>query len=156
MKMINSHPSQASDIDRTMLSLITTIGCSISSICLLLFWFTFQFIDRKLDSDQRTVHKHLAICLFFGEALFVAGIQHAIGHKTTCQVIAILLQFFFTSAFVWMLLEGIQIAIKLNELIPSTTKKWPIYYLAAYGTSMVLVGVTAGVSHFEAFGDGNV
>eukprot|EP00057_Strongylocentrotus_purpuratus_P020546 XP_011675020.1 PREDICTED: latrophilin-2 isoform X5 [Strongylocentrotus purpuratus] len=131
------------------LSFITYFGFIISIPCLILALITFC-IFKNLQSDRTTIHKNLCLSLIMAEVIFVAGITQT-ANKTFCAVIALLLHYFFLSAFAWMCLEGIQLYIMLVEVFEAESSRRKYYYPFGYVLPLVIVGISAAVD-FEGYG----
>ncbi|XP_041475944.1 adhesion G protein-coupled receptor L2-like isoform X5 [Lytechinus variegatus] len=131
------------------LSFITYFGFIISIPCLILALITFS-IFKNLQSDRTTIHKNLCLTLIMAEVIFVAGISQT-ANQTVCAVIAILLHYFFLSAFAWMCLEGIQLYIMLVEVFEAESSRRKYYYPFGYIVPLVIVGISAAVD-FESYG----
>ncbi|CAM9228202.1 unnamed protein product, partial [Lampetra fluviatilis] len=96
------------------LSVITWLGLLLSCLCLLLSVATFCAC-RSLQSDRTTLHKNLALCLLVANVVFLAGVGQT-AHKAVCALVAALLHFAFLAAFLWMLLEGVQLYVMLVQV----------------------------------------
>nr|XP_022315237.1 adhesion G protein-coupled receptor L3-like [Crassostrea virginica] len=131
------------------LTFISYIGCVISIIFLATSWLTFQCLG-SLQCERNSIHKNLVFCLFVAEVIFVIGVGRT-QQKVACAAIALLLHFFFLSAFTWMLMEGIHIGIMLVQVFDAAKSRLKYYYLVGYGAPVVVVGVTA-TTDFTAYG----
>ncbi len=60
-----------------------------------------------------------------------------IPHQVGCTVVAALLQYFFLSAFCWMLCEGIMLYLMLVVVFSTLSKKWWLFVLLGWGVSTV-------------------
>ena len=137
--------------DSSLLSL-TRVGvymcflmlCIISCICR----------KKLLASVNQFIHVNLALTLLLSLLVFVIGVQTATGSKVCisislvihcyismtlivqvgCAIVAVLLHYFFLSAFCWMLCEGIFLFLLLVVVFSSMSKRiWP-FLLIGYGT----------------------
>ncbi|KAJ8040328.1 Adhesion G protein-coupled receptor L2 [Holothuria leucospilota] len=143
---------QAVELSQThtfALSVITYFGFIISCICLLLAFITFCMF-KNLQSDRTTIHKNLCLTLLIAEVIFMAGISQ-VTHMLVCSIIAMLLHYFFLSAFAWMCLEGIQLYVMLVEVFEAESSRRKYYYPFGYGLPAIVVGVSAAVN-FEGYG----
>nr|XP_039261369.1 adhesion G protein-coupled receptor L2-like isoform X1 [Styela clava] len=127
------------------LTIVTSVGISISIVCLLLCILTFSCF-RNLYNDRNTIHKHLCICLLIAETIFLIGINQT-QNKIVCSIIAGSLHYFFLAAFCWMALEGFQLYVMLVEVFEANSSRWKWYYLVGYGVPALIVGVSAGIDH---------
>ena len=97
------------------------------------------------------IHLNLAVALFLGYALFLAGTyygpqhpvslslrnfsyqSHAIHFKIACTVVAGGLHYLFLSVFCWMLCEGIMLYLMLVVVFSTLSKKWWLFLLLGWG-----------------------
>lgn len=131
------------------LTFISYIGCIVSIIFLVTSWLTFQCLG-SLQGERNSIHKNLVFCLFAAEVIFVFGIGRT-EQKVACAAIALLLHFFFLSAFTWMLMEGVHIVVMLVQVFDAAKSRLKYYYLVGYGAPVIVVGVTA-TTDFTAYG----
>ncbi|CAK8689707.1 unnamed protein product [Clavelina lepadiformis] len=124
------------------LSIVSSIGVSVSLVCLAICIYTFSAF-RNLQNDRNTIHKHLCLSLFVAEAVFLIGINQTF-NRVPCAVIAGILHYTFLAAFMWMALEGFQLYVMLVEIFEGRSR-WKWYYLIGYGVPAVIVGVSAAV-----------
>ena len=66
-------------------------------------------VRRSLRDMRSYIHVHLCINLGIAQLIFVAGVdQSASDHVPIhCQVIAVLLHYFFLVSFMWMLMGSV-------------------------------------------------
>ncbi|XP_057299776.1 adhesion G protein-coupled receptor E1-like isoform X3 [Hydractinia symbiolongicarpus] len=114
-------PTDAADkltgTHRLVLSLITTVGMSVSLVALVASFFTFIFI-RAIHSFRNTIHQHLVVALFLAEIIFLFGIERT-ESTAGCQVIAASLHYFFLASFFIMGLEGVVLYLMLVRVYRS-------------------------------------
>uniref|UniRef100_A0A914E9N3 Latrophilin-3 n=1 Tax=Acrobeloides nanus TaxID=290746 RepID=A0A914E9N3_9BILA len=134
------------------LDIITIIGCALSIICLILSVFVFTFFS-SLYNARNTIHRNLCLTLLIAELIFVIGIDR-VQNQGACKAIAILLHYFFMSAFCWMLLEGYQLYRMLIQVFEANQSKILLYYLVGYGFPAVIVAISAGSAH-QCYGTTN-
>ncbi|XP_040202265.1 adhesion G protein-coupled receptor E5 isoform X2 [Rana temporaria] len=124
------------------LSLMTTIGLSISIVCLSAAIITFC-LCRFLRGTRNTIHIHLCVSLLIGHSIFLIGVE-ATTNKVVCGVVAGLLHFFYLSAFCWMSLEGLELYLMLVTVFKTQVKTR--YLLAmGYGVPTAIVIISAAV-----------
>ncbi|XP_060084102.1 adhesion G protein-coupled receptor L3-like, partial [Ylistrum balloti] len=133
----------------SILRYITYAGCIISLISLFTSWLTFNCLS-PLQGERNSIHKNLVFSLFAAELTFIVGIDQT-DKQVSCAVIALLLHFFFLSAFTWMLMEAVQIVIMLVQVFDTAKSNLKYFYLAGYGIPIVIVATTAGID-FTAYG----
>ncbi|XP_065903442.1 adhesion G protein-coupled receptor L4-like [Dysidea avara] len=136
------------------LSIVSYIGCAVSIICLLIT-ISFYIILRKkvFNLVQHFVHLNLSIALLLGLITFVSGIETASDYRASCLIVAILLHYFFMTAFSWMLCEGILMFIMIKLVFyKGFFKRRRFFSLVGWGLPIPIVVVSAAVSH-EQYGD---
>ncbi|KAF0886670.1 CD97 protein, partial [Crocuta crocuta] len=167
------------DIQDPKLELITTVGLSLSLVCLLLCILTFLLV-RPIQGSRTTVHLHLCLCLFVAYAIFLAGIKNdgdwnsqVSSHLPQnprpegspagcepedfgspglrCRLVAGLLHYCFLAAFCWMSLEGLELYFLVVRVFQGQglSKRW--LYLIGYGVPLIIVAISAAVRH-EGYG----
>lgn len=119
-----------------MLTVITYFGCILSVVCLLLSFVAF-FIFGDSSCDRNAIHMNLSLTLAIAEIVFLFGIYRT-DDKLTCTVVGAILQYFFLSAFCWMLLEGFQLYFMLVQVFTSKRSRKPYLYLFAYGVPAIV------------------
>jgi len=96
-----------------------------------------KIYDRSLRGFRTFIHINLCITLSIAQIIFVAGVDKTSENSVPvhCQVIAVLLQYFFMASFLWMLMEGVFLYITLVK----------VYYIAftviSYGLPLLYMGV---------------
>lgn len=118
-----------SEIDETLLTLITYVGCIVSIACLLLTFFAYLIFSRN-GGDRVFIHENLCLSLAFAEITFLAGISRT-DDTVQCGIIAAILMYMFLTALTWMLLEGYHIHRMLTEVFPSDPRRFT-YLLIGY------------------------
>nr|UCK81593.1 adhesion G protein-coupled receptor, Latrophilin [Arenicola marina] len=134
------------------LEVITYIGCTLSIIALFLCFLTFQCF-KNLQCDRNTIHKNLVLCLLLAELVFLAGLTQT-QIPVLCALVAAALHYLFLAAFMWMLMEGIQLYVMLVEVFEAEKSRIKYYYLTSYGVPVVIVGISAAVDH-QSYGTDN-
>nr|XP_006814048.1 PREDICTED: uncharacterized protein LOC102806617 [Saccoglossus kowalevskii] len=142
--ILNITLSKFSARHRQALELITVIGCSISLVCLLC---TFgSLIYFRLHSERIIILHNLVLMLAFAQLMFL--VSGLITHDTkVCAGIAICLHYLFLAAFFWMLVQGIQLYLKVSSVFAPSNSVLPYYFLLGYGTPAVIVGITVATKH---------
>ena len=90
------------------------------------------------------IHINLCISLGIAQLIFVAGVdQTASDHVPIhCQVIAVLLHYFFLVSFMWMLMEGVVLYIILIKVFIPNTKRYVFAFtIASYGIPLLYLGL---------------
>ena len=99
---------------------------------------------RSLHNMRNYIHINLCISLGIAQLIFMAGVdQSASDHVPIhCQVIAVLLHYFFLVSFMWMLMEGVVLYIILIKIFISNTKRIVlIFTIASYGIPLLYLGL---------------
>jgi len=102
--------------------------------------------NRSLYGTRNYIHVHLCFNLSIAQIIFVAGIDKKGSTPDMvpihCQIIAVLLHYFFLVSFMWMLMEGVFLYIFLIKVFVQKKK----YYLFAftvtsYGLPLLYMGL---------------
>eukprot|EP00794_Sanderia_malayensis_P010720 gene10720-11868_t len=133
-----------------VLMIITQIGIGVSLLCLILALSIFVNC-KSLQSVRNTIHKNLCVSLALAYVVFVVGISRT-ENQIVCTVFAIFLYYFLLVAFLWMLMEGIQLYILLVQIFPRGDGFKKQYYAICWGFPAVLSVVLCG-SHPHGFGN---
>ncbi|KAH3729503.1 hypothetical protein DPMN_055475 [Dreissena polymorpha] len=91
------------------LRLVSIVGLSLSTFCLLLTIIVFAKLWRYVRSDRSVVLVNLILALIISYAIFLGGVDRT-ENKIACTVIAAALHYICTVVFCLMLAEGIGIA----------------------------------------------
>ena len=144
------------------LEIIGYVGVSISLVAMALTITTFAILKydyhnssldyfdhcfkrhRSLHNMRNYIHIHLCISLGIAQLIFVAGVdQSASDHVPIhCQVIAVLLHYFFLVSFMWMLMEGVVLYVVLVRVFVKNKKLYMLAFtIASYGIPLVYLGL---------------
>ena len=112
----------------------------------------FCYRKALLTSVHYLVHLNLAIALFLGYTVFLAGTYYGpqdqvsilisyfhsalslVSHvKIACALVAGALHYLFLSVFCWMLCEGIMLYLMLVIVFSTLSKKWWLFLLMGWG-----------------------
>ncbi|XP_054721377.1 adhesion G protein-coupled receptor L2-like [Uloborus diversus] len=138
--------------DDTVLSLMTYICCGVSSLALFLTLVCFIAI-RPLRDRRGIITGNLCFSLLNTNLLILFGLDQT-KNKIVCACIAGLLQFWLLSAFCWMLLEGYHLYRMIILVFQrSADFSVKVYYFFAYGVSLLVVGISAGLRYDDYVGD---
>uniref|UniRef100_V5H823 Putative latrophilin-3 n=2 Tax=Ixodes ricinus TaxID=34613 RepID=V5H823_IXORI len=149
-------PKAALEDDRE-LHWITVISCLVSIACLALCIAVFS-IYRHLKGIRNTIHRNLCVSLLIGEIILLLGLDKDspfVKSPGVCTTVALLLHFFFLSAFAWMALEGCNIIVLLWKVFNQKRTYYERYYIAGYGIPLIISCVTFGIRQ-KYYGKGNV
>ena len=101
-------------------------------------------LPRSQHSLRNYIHVNLCISLGISQLIFVAGADrtHPSGPPVHCQVIAVLLHYFFLVSFMWMLMEGVIIYVVLVRVFVVHTKRYMLTFtLTSYGLPLLYMGL---------------
>ena len=92
------------------------------------------------------IHINLCISLAIAQIIFIAGIDKTgppnVNVPIYCQVIAVLLHYFYLVAFMWMLMEGVFLYLALVKVFITNTKCYIIAFtIASYGLPLLYIGM---------------
>nr|XP_006814219.1 PREDICTED: latrophilin-3-like [Saccoglossus kowalevskii] len=135
---------ELSAADETALTIITYVGCSLSLICLLLALALLLYL-RELTSTRIIILKNLIVALMMAEMLFITGIN-ATHNETLCTVVAVLLHYLYLAVFSWMLVQGVQLFMKIRKVFNSNIRV--LYFcLFGWGFPAIVVGITLALDY---------
>ena len=92
------------------------------------------------------IHINLCINLAIAQITFVAGIDKTgpsnnMGVPIHCQVVAVLLHYFFLVSFMWMLMEGVVLYVALVRVFVVHKKRYIAAFTAtSYGFPLLYMG----------------
>nr|XP_006819829.1 PREDICTED: uncharacterized protein LOC102809949 [Saccoglossus kowalevskii] len=135
--------TQISAADSMALEIITYIGCSLSLFGLLLSILTIAFCFRGLNYESASINMNLMVTLGLANIAFLAGAD-ATWNQSLCTGVAMVLHYVYLAAFMWMLVEGMHLYLRVTRVF-STGIYLKFYYPIAYGLPAVVVAITAGV-----------
>lgn len=129
--------------------IITYVGLSASLLCLLLAITTF-YICPSLKDTRCCIHRHLCLCLFMADFIFLLGISQT-GNAVLCAVIAATLHYLFLAVFMWMFLEGVQLYLLVEVVFATKVPFERHIYWIGYGLPAAIVATCAGI-HVHGYG----
>ncbi|KAJ7328564.1 hypothetical protein OS493_024481 [Desmophyllum pertusum] len=101
--------------------------------------------QSSLTTEKLFIHKNLLLSWGIGYAVYIVDItafKSRNERTATCTAVAVIRHFFQTAVFTWMLVEAVNLFIKLVKVI--STRTFYITYLAiGWGIPAVIVGITA-------------
>uniref|UniRef100_A0A8D2N407 Adhesion G protein-coupled receptor D1 n=1 Tax=Zonotrichia albicollis TaxID=44394 RepID=A0A8D2N407_ZONAL len=117
-------PLQLTREHQVALSSITYIGCALSILCLTITLVTFAVLSSIFTNRTLNFQVHLIYSFIYKKLL-------------PCKILAILLHFFFLSAFAWMLVEGFHLYSMVIKVFGSEESKHLYYYGIGWGKHLV-------------------
>ena len=102
------------------------------------------YCDRTLRNVRGFIHVNLCINLAIAQIIFVAGVDKTSENSVPihCQVIAVLLHYFFLVSFMWMLIEGVFLYFALVKVFITNTKQLTLVFTTvSYGLPLLYMGI---------------
>ena len=100
--------------------------------------------SRSLRNMRNYIHINLCINLGIAQLIFVAGVDKSASDHVPihCQVIAVLLHYFFLVSFMWMLMEGVVLYVVLVRVFVKYKKRYMLAFtIASYGIPLLYLGL---------------
>ncbi|XP_058492142.1 adhesion G-protein coupled receptor D1 isoform X1 [Solea solea] len=136
---------------RVALSTIGYVGCSISILCLAITLVTFAVLSSvsTIRNQRYHIHANLSFAILVAEILLLISARFDPG-TLPCKVMAVLLHFFFLSAFAWMLVEGLHLYSMVVKVFGSEGSKHFYYYGIGWGSPLVIciVSITSALDSY--------
>ncbi|XP_037113720.1 adhesion G-protein coupled receptor D1 isoform X3 [Syngnathus acus] len=128
---------------RVALSTIGYVGCSISIFCLAITLVTFAVLSSvsTIRNQRYHIHANLSFAILVAEILLLISASFDPG-TLPCKIMAVLLHFFFLSAFSWMLVEGLHLYSMVVKVFGSEGSKHIYYYGIGWGSPLVICVVS--------------
>ncbi|XP_028435128.1 adhesion G-protein coupled receptor D1 isoform X1 [Perca flavescens] len=138
---------------RVALSTIGYVGCSISIFCLAITLVTFAVLSSvsTIRNQRYHIHANLSFAILVAEILLLISARFDPG-TLPCKVMAVLLHFFFLSAFAWMLVEGLHLYSMVVKVFGSEGSKHFYYYGIGWGSPLVIC-VVSMTSALNSYGE---
>ncbi|XP_066187907.1 adhesion G-protein coupled receptor D1 [Sylvia atricapilla] len=135
------------------LSSITYIGCALSILCLMITLLTFAVLSSvsTIRNQRYHIHANLSCAVLLAQVLLLASFQLSPA-TLPCKILAILLHFFFLSAFAWMLVEGFHLYSVVIKVFGSEESKHLYYYGVGWGCPLVICVISA-TSSLHSYGE---
>ncbi|XP_049619726.1 adhesion G-protein coupled receptor D1 isoform X3 [Syngnathus scovelli] len=136
-------PLKLSTGHRVALSTIGYVGCSISIFCLAITLVTFAVLSSvsTIRNQRYHIHANLSFAILVAEILLLISASFDPG-TLPCKIMAVLLHFFFLSAFSWMLVEGLHLYSMVVKVFGSEGSKHIYYYGIGWGSPLVICVVS--------------
>ncbi|KAH3691872.1 hypothetical protein DPMN_191050 [Dreissena polymorpha] len=131
--------------------IVSIVGISVSSLCLILTIIVFARLWRYVRSDRSILLLNLITALIISYGIFIGGIDRT-ENKIACTVVAAALHYIYSAVFCLMLAESIGI---LSDVILVFAKKSQIRKLLvfAWGVPVIIVGSTLSITKTNGYGD---
>ncbi|XP_056360502.1 adhesion G-protein coupled receptor D1 isoform X4 [Oenanthe melanoleuca] len=146
-------PLQLSREHQVALSSITYIGCALSILCLTITLVTFAVLSSvsTIRNQRYHIHTNLSCAVLLAQVLLLSSFQLS-PSTLPCKILAILLHFFFLSAFAWMLVEGFHLYSMVIKVFGSEESKHLYYYGIGWGCPLVICVISAS-SSLDSYGE---
>ncbi|XP_062605232.1 adhesion G-protein coupled receptor G7-like [Saccostrea cucullata] len=131
------------------LNIITYIGCTVSLITQVIAITVFSCVG-SLNSERICVHKNLCYAITAAQLVFLVGIR-AVQIKIICSIIALLLHYFYSAVFVWMLVEGMLLYSKVVQVFGSEKSRIVYYYAFGWGLPLIILIISA-TANWKGYG----
>ncbi|XP_069476181.1 adhesion G-protein coupled receptor D1 isoform X2 [Ambystoma mexicanum] len=147
-------PLQLSKEHQVALSSISYVGCSLSIVCLAVTLVTFAILSSvsTMRNQRYHIHANLSFAILVAQILLLISFRFDPG-TLPCKILAILLHFFFLSAFAWMLVEGLHLYSMVIKVFGSEESKHLYYYGIGWGSPLVICAVSV-TSALGSYGEG--
>ena len=90
------------------------------------------------------IHINLCISLSIAQIIFVAGVDKTGSTGDVpihCQVVAVLLHYFFLVSFMWMLMEGVVLYVALVHVFVKHKRRYILAFtVISYGLPLLYMG----------------
>ncbi|XP_068940972.1 adhesion G-protein coupled receptor D1-like isoform X1 [Petaurus breviceps papuanus] len=129
------------------LSSISYVGCSLSIFCLTITLVTFAMLSSvsTIRNQRYHIHANLSFAILVAQILLLISFRFEPG-TIPCKVLAVLLHFFFLSAFAWMLVEGLHLYSMVIKVFGSEESKHLYYYVIGWGSPLVICIISVSSS----------
>nr|KAF6463703.1 adhesion G protein-coupled receptor D1 [Rousettus aegyptiacus] len=137
------------------LSSISYVGCSLSVLCLAVTLATFAMLSSvsTIRNQRYHIHANLSFAVLVAQALLLISF-HCRPGTVPCQVLAMLLHYFFLSTFAWMLVEGLHLYSMVIKVFGSEDSKHLYYYGIGWGLPLLICAVSIS-SATDSYGTTN-
>ncbi|XP_071798884.1 uncharacterized protein [Asterias amurensis] len=129
-------------------SLLSSILGSLSILCLCMGLALYTYL-RLFKFLQIKVHANLMGSLLIGQIIFLTGIN-ATENLILCKIVTVLVQFFFSGTFCWMLIEG-GLLFQRARMVSKQQPKILILMLIGWGVPFLITVISFAIG-FEDYG----
>uniref|UniRef100_A0A672KH35 Cadherin EGF LAG seven-pass G-type receptor 3 n=1 Tax=Sinocyclocheilus grahami TaxID=75366 RepID=A0A672KH35_SINGR len=136
--------------DLETLAIVTYSSLSVSMAALLLTVVVLSCL-RGLKSNTRSIHSNMAAATLLSHLTYLLGINQT-EQQFLCTVVAILLHYFFMSAFAWLFVEALHIYRMQTEARNINYGAMRFYYAIGWGVPAIITGLAVGLDP-EGYGN---
>ncbi|XP_060048700.1 LOW QUALITY PROTEIN: adhesion G-protein coupled receptor D1 [Erinaceus europaeus] len=137
------------------LSSLSYVGCSVSVVCLVATLLTFALLSSvsTLQAQRHRIHAHLSLAVLVAQVLLLVSFCLQPG-SLPCRALAVLLHYFFLSAFAWMLVEGLHLYRLVLKAFGSEDGKHLCYCGLGWGVPLLICVISVS-STVDSYGTSN-
>ncbi|XP_013391984.1 adhesion G-protein coupled receptor G6 [Lingula anatina] len=133
-------------INREILSIITYVGCAISSVALLLTIVTHVVFRKLLKDIPAKILINLCVALLGLNLMFVSGTQE-LSNVIVCKLVAAFLHYFLLSTMSWMLVEAFYMYLALVKVFDVYFRKMILKFAVfGWGFPLFVVVLTTAIN----------
>ncbi|XP_053382040.1 CUB and sushi domain-containing protein 1-like [Mercenaria mercenaria] len=144
-------PLTQTNVDSKAIDIISTVGCSISMLALVITILVHVALWNYVKSDKVVLLINLSIALVISYAVFLGGVDRT-DNEETCTAIAAILQYIYLVVFFLMLAEGIEISVKFLYVFTTESRlKWMLP--CAWLIPALIVGISLGATRLRGYGN---
>ncbi|XP_027700035.1 adhesion G-protein coupled receptor D1 isoform X2 [Vombatus ursinus] len=144
-------PLELTEGHQVALSSISYVGCSLSIFCLTITLVTFAMLSSvsTIRNQRYHIHANLSFAILVAQILLLISFRFE-PRTIPCKVLAVLLHFFFLSAFAWMLVEGLHLYSMVIKVFGSEESKHLYYYVIGWGSPLVIciISVSSSMNNY--------
>lgn len=123
----------------TAMSILTIIGLSLSILGLALTIITFLFFKKLRQGRTQQTLFNTCVALLLAEVVVLAGLKQTSNYYV-CLGVAVLLHYFITVSFVWMLIEAVLQYLTFVKVLGTYISKYTLKtVLPAWGIPLIPV-----------------
>ncbi|XP_051831822.1 adhesion G-protein coupled receptor D1 [Antechinus flavipes] len=116
----------------------------------LLYLFPSSSVST-IRNQRYHIHANLSFAILVAQILLLISFRFEPG-TIPCKVLAVLLHFFFLSAFAWMLVEGLHLYSMVIKVFGSEESKHLYYYAIGWGSPLVICIISVS-SCMDSYGE---
>uniref|UniRef100_A0A672KGB0 Cadherin EGF LAG seven-pass G-type receptor 3 n=1 Tax=Sinocyclocheilus grahami TaxID=75366 RepID=A0A672KGB0_SINGR len=148
--LMDSSQREQLEGDLETLAIVTYSSLSVSMAALLLTVVVLSCL-RGLKSNTRSIHSNMAAATLLSHLTYLLGINQT-EQQFLCTVVAILLHYFFMSAFAWLFVEALHIYRMQTEARNINYGAMRFYYAIGWGVPAIITGLAVGLDP-EGYGN---
>ncbi|XP_072051763.1 uncharacterized protein [Amphiura filiformis] len=133
------------EIHSDLMTYLTNFGCVLSVLSLSMSFILFMIFESLRTAEHFIIHSNFAVALLAAQLSFLLGADQT-SNETLCKITAMTIHYLYMCVFCWMLVEGINLYIKIVLVFNTEKSKLLYYVLLGWGVPIVIVAVCAGVA----------